>query len=64
MASSAAYKILGVDPGTNVLGYAIMEVEGKKTSISTFGVIKLKSHKEHVTKLKEIYLQLQEIIET
>ena len=41
-----------------------MEVEGKKTSISTFGVIKLKSHKEHVTKLKEIYLQLQEIIET
>ncbi len=41
-----------------------MQVEGTKTNIITFGVIKLQKQKEHVDKLKEIYLQLQEIIET
>lgn len=59
-----SYKILGVDPGTNLLGYAILQVEGKKLKLQTMGVIKLKSYKDHVTKLKEIFLQLQEIIET
>ena len=58
------YKILGVDPGTNLLGYAILEVDGKSTKLITMGVLRLKSYKEHTTKLKEIFLQLQEIIET
>ena len=40
-----------------------MQVEGVKTTILTFGVIKLKQEKDHQSKLKEIYLQLQEIIE-
>ena len=58
------YKILGVDPGTNLLGYAILQVSGKKISLQTMGVLRLKSHEDHMTKLKEIFLQLQEIIET
>jgi crossover junction endodeoxyribonuclease RuvC len=58
------YKILGVDPGTNILGYAVMEVDGHKTKILQFGVIKLKGKEDHMEKLKEIFLQLQEIIET
>lgn len=58
------YKILGVDPGTNLLGYAILEVYGKKLKLQTMGVIRLKSYEDHTTKLKEIFLQLQEIIET
>jgi Holliday junction resolvasome RuvABC endonuclease subunit len=37
-------------------------VEGKKTKIITFGVIHLAHEKEQHIKLKEIYLQLQEII--
>lgn len=59
------YKILGVDPGTNILGYAILEVEGgKNTKLITMGTINLSKYPDHTTKLKEIYLQLQEIIET
>ncbi|MDF1694634.1 MAG: crossover junction endodeoxyribonuclease RuvC [Saprospiraceae bacterium] len=58
------YKILGVDPGTNLLGYAVLEVHGKKLQLQTMGVIRLKSYEDHMTKLKEIFLQLQEIIET
>jgi crossover junction endodeoxyribonuclease RuvC len=58
------YKILGVDPGTNILGYAVIEIDGNKTKIIQFGVIKLKGEENHMDKLKEIFLQLQEIIET
>lgn len=59
-----SFKILGIDPGTNVLGYAVMEVDGKDLKIVTFGVIKMKDQPDHQSKLKEIFLQLQEIIET
>lgn len=62
--SMEKYKILGVDPGTNILGYGLLEVEGKKVKLITMGVIKLSHYPNHQTKLKEIYLQLQEIIET
>lgn len=64
MSLSKPYNILGVDPGTNVLGYAILEINGSLPKIITFGVIKLKKTDIHQTKLKEIFLQLQEIIET
>lgn len=59
-----SYKILGVDPGTNVLGYGLIEVSGKKIKLITLGVLRLQSYPDHQTKLKEIFLQLQEIIET
>jgi len=62
--TKSSYKILGVDPGTNLLGYAILIVDGKRLSLQTMGTVRLKSYKDHTTKLKEIFLQLQEIIET
>lgn len=58
------YKILGVDPGTNILGYAILEVTGRSLRLIDFGVFRLAHHEDHHIKLKEIYLQLQEIIES
>jgi crossover junction endodeoxyribonuclease RuvC len=61
---SKNYKILGVDPGTNIMGYAILQVDNKDLKLITMGVVNLKSYPDHQTKLKEIYLQLQEIIET
>lgn len=58
------YKILGIDPGTNVLGYGIIEIVGKQMKMVDLGVLRLASYENHQTKLKEIFLQLQEIIET
>lgn len=58
------YKILGIDPGTNILGYAVLEVNGRKAKIITFGVIKLFKEEDQADKLKEIFLQVQEIIES
>ncbi len=57
-------KILGVDPGTNITGYAIIETEGSKCKMICHGIFDLRSHDTHQTKLKEIFLQLQEVIET
>lgn len=59
-----SYKILGVDPGTNILGYSIIEIQDKTITVPAHGIIKLQQFKDHQTKLKEIFLQLQEIIET
>lgn len=62
--SPVPYSILGVDPGTNILGYAILQVHGRNLNVITFGVIHLEKYDDHHDKLKEIFLQLQEIIET
>lgn len=56
--------ILGVDPGTNILGYAIIQVpSGDNIQLIHYDVIHLQEWKDHQIKLKEIFLQLQEVIE-
>lgn len=59
-----SYKILGVDPGTNILGYSVIQVSGDTITLLDLGVMKLQKLENHQTKLKEIFLQLQEVIET
>ncbi len=61
---SQSYKILGVDPGTNITGYAIIEVENTQFRLLTAGIFDLRKFDSHQEKLKEIYLQIQEVIET
>ncbi len=48
--------IMGVDPGTNILGYGIIKVTGKN-QIETLavGVVMLNKLKEHTDKLKRIF---------
>ena len=58
------YKILGVDPGTNITGYAIVETRISDCKLITAGIFDLRKYGSHQEKLKEIYLQLQEVIET
>jgi len=56
-------RILGIDPGTNILGFAVIDVEGDSISVLEIGVLHLKEHEEHHEKLREIFLEIQEIIE-
>jgi crossover junction endodeoxyribonuclease RuvC len=58
------YRILGVDPGTNFLGYAILEVEGKSMSLITMSVITLSHVDEQAEKLKRIYDKMRWVIDT
>ncbi|MCO6480413.1 MAG: crossover junction endodeoxyribonuclease RuvC [Phaeodactylibacter sp.] len=57
------YRLLGVDPGTNILGYAIVEVKQKKLQLLDMGVIYLKKMEDHQDKLQHIFERLQSIIE-
>lgn len=55
--------ILGIDPGTNVMGYGLILVVGKKYSLIQFGVIHLKKYASHELKLKKIFERVTGIIE-
>ena len=43
--------ILGIDPGTTVMGYGLLVTEGKKYKILQYGVIHLKKYETHELKL-------------
>jgi crossover junction endodeoxyribonuclease RuvC len=55
--------ILGIDPGTNVMGYGLILIEGKKYSVLQFGVIHLKKYVGHELKLKKIFERVTGIID-
>lgn len=55
--------VLGIDPGTSVMGYGVLKVEGKKLSLLQFGVIHLKKYAGHELKLKKIFERVTSIIE-
>jgi crossover junction endodeoxyribonuclease RuvC len=54
--------ILGIDPGTTVLGYGIIHIKGKNIELVNFGVIQLQKLATHPDKLKKIFDQLDSII--
>lgn len=48
-------KILGIDPGTNVMGYGLIEVVENKPRILQVGVIKTTGFTDHYQKLRHIF---------
>jgi crossover junction endodeoxyribonuclease RuvC len=47
--------ILGIDPGTTVMGYALIEVTGAKVQVLTYDILNLKRETNHAVKLKRIF---------
>lgn len=47
--------ILGIDPGTVVMGYGVVQVNGKQAKLLTLGVIKLDKLDDMADRLKRIY---------
>ncbi len=56
-------KILGIDPGTNILGFAMVQASSTVTVIE-HGVFHTKSHATHHEKLYQIFQKVIEIINT
>ncbi len=54
-------RILGIDPGSAVVGYGLIEASGGKVSALSYGVIKVKSKDPH-ERLSEVYGDLRELI--
>jgi crossover junction endodeoxyribonuclease RuvC len=61
-ATKAGKIILGIDPGTNVLGYGILEIAEKDMRLHCLGVFHLKKEKDHYQKLNRIYELMRELI--
>lgn len=55
--------ILGVDPGTNVMGYAILGIKGRRPAMIAMGVIELNKFESHYLRLKRIYDRVIGIVE-
>ena len=55
--------ILGIDPGTIVLGYGIIEVEKQKITLLSMGVIHLSKYENPLQKLKIIYEKIEGLIQ-
>lgn len=54
--------IIGIDPGTNVMGYGILRVMGKRPSMLAMGVIKLNKFETHYLRLRRIFDGVQSLI--
>ena len=55
--------ILGIDPGTQILGFGVIRVTGKEIKFLDMGVVNLKKDKDHFVTLKKITQQVNELIE-
>lgn len=55
--------IMGVDPGTNVMGYGIVGINGKQAVMIVMGVIKLNKIESHYLRLRRIYERIQGLVE-
>lgn len=54
--------IMGIDPGTNVMGYAMLGVNGKRPELIVMGVIKLSKFESHYLRLSRIYERVSGLI--
>ncbi len=58
----AAKIILGIDPGTLVMGYGIIEVRGNLVSLREMQVLRLSARKDNYERLEMIHQKVQELI--
>lgn len=65
MAKTAVSKekiILGIDPGTSVMGYGLIKITKDKLELVQFGVIHLAKYDNHAIKLKKIFERVSSLI--
>lgn len=56
--------ILGIDPGTSIMGFGIIKVVGKKMTFVQMNELDLKKYDDHYVKLRKIFERTIELIET
>lgn len=55
--------ILGIDPGTNILGYGLIGINGKQMTLISTGVVRMSKLENHQLKLKKIFESITHLIE-
>ncbi|MBQ6291404.1 MAG: crossover junction endodeoxyribonuclease RuvC, partial [Bacteroidales bacterium] len=56
--------IVGIDPGTNILGFGVIRVCGRKASFVDMGVLDIRKEKDAYAKLKQIFETVSEVCKT
>ena len=56
--------ILGIDPGTTIMGFGLIKVVGKKMEFLQMNELQLKKYDDHYLKLKLIFERTIELIDT
>ena len=59
---SSKKRILGIDPGTNVMGYGIIDYDGKNPQLVVMGALKLSKFENHYMRLNRIYERVSGLI--
>lgn len=57
------HRILGIDPGTNIMGYALLKTHLNKSEVEVMSVLQMKKLTDHYAKLKFIYERVNTLIE-
>ena len=55
-------RILGIDPGSRITGYGIIDVDGDRAAVTTFGVIKTAAG-EFPQRLGAIFAGIRELVD-
>jgi crossover junction endodeoxyribonuclease RuvC len=55
--------VLGIDPGTTIMGYGIIHIQGSKMKLLAIGVLQLHKLDDHPMKLKHIFERTVALIE-
>lgn len=55
--------IIGIDPGTNVMGYGILGIKARKPHMIAMGVITLSKFESHYLRLRRIYDRVLALVE-
>ena len=56
--------IIGIDPGTNLLGFGVIDVEDGKPVFVDMGVLDIRKEKDAYSKLRQIYETVAEVCKT
>ena len=54
---------MGIDPGTIVMGYALLKIEDRKPKLMVMGVLKLDKYESHYLRLKKIFERITMLID-
>ena len=55
--------IIGIDPGTNIMGYGILGIKGKNPELIALGVVKLNKYDSHYLRLLHIHQRVLGLVE-
>lgn len=57
-------RILGIDPGTGILGFGVIQADGRRAQLIDAGVIRTPVKEDDAIRLETIFDELTEIIKT